>query len=368
MRETDLSDGSWDSKPAAAELLEVQAGVSSSGPADAERNEVAELEDTVAYNSAFASTPEDMFGELSSCLVAAAANHGSLVRRLYGVETELLSKFSTLYAFCEKTTVSCTEASKQCADLRRELDIKKESPPAAAADGVATLLESQTGAILGAVSALETNLNSRVDDVVARVVQLEGFAPLLESPTRDRVEVLEQEVAAWTENVGTLLTNQTQTFLGALSGLNEKLLDRVMALESDLEPLRRADSSVVDRICVLERLGATSLPTDAGDRKLCQFHPGCKHGSSCKFAHVGGLVLSQAAGDAESETDEEAVGRYEQERCTVCGYHPSMGCSSNCDVLRASTSDSHREFESGAYDSACEASACGATSSRAAAT
>ena len=169
-----------------------------------------------------------------------------------------------------------------------------------------------------------------------------------------------------------LLTNQTQTFLGALSGLNEKLLDRVMALESDLESLRRADSSVVDRICVLERLGATSLPTDAGDRKLCRFHPGCKHGSSCKFAHVGGLVLSQAAGDAESEIDEEAVGRYEQERCTGCGYHPSMGCSSNCDVLRASilantkdksASDSHRKFESGAYDSACEASACGATSS-----
>ena len=61
-------------------------------------------------------------------------------------------------------------------------------------------------------------------------------------------------------NVGALLTNRTQTFLGALNGLNEKLLDRVMALESDLESLRRADSSVVDRICALEILGAVVAP------------------------------------------------------------------------------------------------------------
>lgn len=165
-----------------------------------------------------------------------------------------------------------------------------------------------------------------------------------------------------------LLTNQTQTFLGALSGLNEKLLDRVRTLESDIESLRRADSSVVDRICYLELLGATSLPTGVDGRKLCRYHPGCKHGSSCKFAHDGGLVLSQAAGDAESEINEEAVERYEQERCTGCGYHPSMGCSSNCPALRASRAgahptSTHREFDSGAYDSACEASASGATSS-----
>ena len=161
-----------------------------------------------------------------------------------------------------------------------------------------------------------------------------------ESPTGDRVEVLEQEVAAWTGNVGTLLTNQTQTFLGALSGLNEKLLDRVMALESDLESLRRADSSVVDRICALEVLSAVvarppgSQPSGS-EAKLCRFFPKCKQGDSCRFLHrVGsGLAYVGAQDDSENVDDAGMLERIENSRCPGCGFLPWEGCASSCRLL-----------------------------------
>ena len=199
-----------------------------------------------------------------------AASCDSVTRdKLNLLEDGLASQF----AACDENEIRLNELQATMCSMRKDFD------------GLSKDLEK----VVESVACLRP---LEVAGSFAQVPLSSTLGPQLEPQTEDRVEVLEQEVAAWTGNVEALLTNQTQTFLGALSGLNEKLLDRVRTLESDIESLRRADSSVIDRICYLEMLGATSLPTGVDSRKLCRYHPGCKHGSSCKFAHDGGLSFS----------------------------------------------------------------------------
>ena len=139
---------------------------------------------------------------------------------------------------------------------------------------------------------------------------------------------MENDLEEWRSQLGTLLGDQTQTFLQAINGLNVKLMARLAALEDGFASFRPQDcpSHSNDRMAEGASTGR-ALPSTVKN-KVCRFHPGCRHGVACRFLHIDG----EAEGSC-SDTDEEASEAYENARCVGCGYHPSMGCASICPTL-----------------------------------
>ena len=185
------------------------------------------------------------------------------------------------------------------------------------------------------------SLESKMSELATEVSSQKGLIHVIGSrqpPEVDygRLASVENDLEEWKSQLGTLLGDQTQTFLQALNCLNVKLLARLTALESDFASFRLQDcpSHSNDRMAEGASTGR-ALPSTVKNKV---FHPGCRHGVACRFLHIDG----EAEGSC-SDIDEEALEAYENARCVGCGFHPIHGLRVDLPHSRRSRSQRWRE-------------------------